>query len=527
MAQKRLCMRKSKEILRLKYELGKTEREIRDICGLKSKTTVHRCLERAGKAGITWPLPEGMTEDVLEAQLFPAIQPCKEFKKIAIDCAHVHEQMQMDNVTKKLIWEEYVESNPNNHYGYTQFCQYYNRWTNNLNFSMKQVYKAGEKVFVDFGSGLSVIDKETGEIMKTHVFVAVLGASKYSYAEAVFNQDLPSWILVNRHMLEFFGCVPQVIIPDNLKAAVDKADWYEPFINRSYEEFAGHYGTNIFPTRPRQPRDKALVENGVRLVKRWILARLRNRMFFSLAELNAAIRELLEKFNDNIMKKVGKSRRELFLTLDKPNMNPLPEHPFEYAEWKKARVGCDYHISFGKHMYSVPHYLKGSEIDIRATSSIVEVYLKGNRICSHKRSHKEHDFTTVKEHMPERHQAVAGITPQSLLDWAEKTGPNVLRMVQTKLDSKMFYEQSYRSCLGILNLARKYGNERLDKACKRALHFGTMSYPKVSSILEQKLEDQEYEKLYITRPHLNHENIRGGQEFADRLLEKQKTEEIQ
>lgn len=320
-------------------------------------------------------------------------------------------------------------------------------------------------------------------------------------------------------MLEYFGCVPEIIVPDNLKAAVEKACRYEPVVNRTYLEFASHYSAYVAPTRPYEPKDKALAENGVKLVKRWILIRLRDRVFFSLDELNTAIRELLEKFNAKLMKKIGKSRKELFESLDKPAMNPLPEIPFEYAEWKIVKPGPDYHVSFEKHLYSVPCTLKGRHLEIRATDTLIEVYLKDRHVCSHKRSRKEHGCTTLIEHMPENHKAVAGVTPESLIRQAERIGEHAVKLVKLKLDAGRFPENAYRSCLGILRFERKSGRERLNKACKRAVHFGSMSYQNISNILQYNLEDQKYEKIPVSRPPLNHENIRGKEEYRERFFD--------
>jgi len=517
MAQKRLCMRTSKEILKLKAE-GKSEREIRDILGLKSKTTVHRCIERAEKAGISWPLPSGTSEDALENGLFPR-QPAKTSDKAQIDFAYVHGQLQRKNATKTVLWEEYAEMHPGNHYGYTSFSELYNKWAGHLNYSMRQTYKAGEKVFVDFGGGLEYINRETGEYVKTHMFVAVLGASKYTYTEAVLSQDLPTWISANRRMFEFFGGVPEIIVPDNLKAAVEKADRYEPLINRTYEECAMHYGSHVAPTRPKEPRDKADVENGVKLVKRWILFRLRNEKFFSLHELNAAVHALLEKFNEKIVKKVGKSRKETFLTLDKPNMKPLPEKPFEFAEWKAVKPGPDYHVSFEKHLYSVPYTLIGKKLEVKATDMLIEVYLKDERVCSHQRSRRENGRTTIDGHMPESHRAVAGISEESLLSWAEKIGSDTAQLVKMRFESEKIVEHAFRGILGILRFARKFGRERLNKACKRAVHYKSISYQSVAIILKNNLESQEYEKPYVSRPPFKHENIRGKEEYDKCLFE--------
>lgn len=526
MAQKRLCMKTNKEILKLRFEHGKSEREIRDILGLKSKSTVHRCIKRAEAAGIGCPLPDGTTEDMLETKLFP-VQPAAASDKAPIDFAYIHEQLQRKDTTKTFLWEKYVEGNPKNHYKYTQFIVLYNRWAGSLNYCMRQTYNAGEKVFVDFGEGLRVLNKETGEYLKTHVFVGVLGASKYTYVEAVYSQDLPSWIAVNRHMLEFFGCVPGTIVPDNLKAAVEKASLYEPVINRTYEEFARYYKTYIAPARPYEPRDKADAENGVKLMKRWILVRLRDEIFYSLAELNAAMREVLVKFNDKVMKKIGKSRKELFLSLDKPSMMPLPEMPFEYAEWKVVKPGPDYHVEFNKRFYSVPYTYKGQKLDLRATDTLIEMYSKGEHVCSHKRNRSNQNrFTTIFEHMPDSHKAVAGITSESLMSWAKRIGEHALLLVKTKLNSVRIPQYAYRSCQGILRLAEKYKYERVNKACKRALYFHSTTYATVAGILRCNLEDQEYETTCVSRPPLLHANIRGKQEYETCLAKTQSTEVV-
>jgi transposase len=520
-------MRLNKDILRLRYEMGKTEREIRDMLGIKSKTTVHTCIQRAENAGLSWPLPAGMTEDMLELRLFP-YKPGTVSGKIPIDFAHVHAELQRKDTTKSYLWEQYAETHSGNHYGFTQFCELYNKWANSLNYSMKQTYKAGEKVFVDFGDGLSILDPATGEYIKTHIFVSVLGASKYTYTEAVLSQDLPTWIRVNRNMFEFYGGVPEVIVPDNLKSAVEKACRYEPLINRTYQECARHYGAHVAPTRPYEPRDKAHVENGVKLMKRWVLIRLRDKIFYSLAELNAAIREVLEKFNDKIMKKIGKSRKELFLTLDKPNMMPLPAIPFEFAEWKKVKPGPDYHVSFEKHLYSVPYTQKGQMLEIRATDTLVEIYKNGERMCSHKKSHKEYGVTTVTAHMPESHMHVAGVTAESLMTHAEKIGPFVLDLIKLRLNAGKFPEYAFRSCLGILRLAKKYSNERLNKACKRAIHYKATKYHNISTILQNNLEGQEeYEKTFVSRPPFTHSNIRGKQEYEQYIFDNNQTQIVE
>jgi transposase len=356
--------------------------------------------------------------------------------------------------------------------------------------------------------------------------VAVWGASQYAYAEAALTQDTASWIKLNINALRFFGCAPQAIVPDNLKAAVTQSCKYEPIINNTFIEFANHYDLAIMPARPAKPKDKALAENGVKLVKRWILARLRNRIFDTLAQLNAAIRELLEYYNTRIMKKYGKSRKELFASLDQPSAAPLPESDYEYAQWKKARVNINYHVNFEKHDYSVPYTLIHKEVDIKATGGVIEVYFQGERVCAHARSGRENGYSTVKEHMPPSHQKYLEWTPQRIIAWAGKYGPAVQTLVETIIASTKFPEQAYKRCLGIIRLANRYPHHRLNTACQRALKYQSLSYRTVADMLKNNTDKlPEIEAAPSSRRPLIHANIRGKQYFNDCLFEYQQTEE--
>ena len=520
MAQRRLCMRKVKEILRLKYELGKSQREIKRICGI-GKTTVQECLRRAKVTGISWPLPSGMTEEELEKLLFP--ENAEKFGinaiRTPIPFQYIYEELKRPNVTLSVLWEEYKQANPDG-YQLSWFGEQVREYLGRVNYSMRQEHKAGEKAFVDFGDGIDIVDGITGKIIKTEIFVFVWGASKKIYAEAVLNEDKATWIKVNINALSFFGCCPKAIVPDNLKAAVTKADRYEPEINRTFEEFAAHYGTAIMPARAGKPKDKPIAENGVKIAKRWILARLRNRIFTSLAELNTAIKELLIRFNSKVMKKINKSRDDLFLSLDKLYALPLPEKHYEYAEWKKAKVNINYHIAFEKHEYSVPYTFIHKEVDIKATIKLVEVYFNGQKICSHIRSRMGYGYTTLKEHMPPSHQKYLEWTPERILEWAGKYGPFVKILVKKIMDSRIFAEQAYKSCLGIIRLERHFTAVKLNAACERALRYNVLSYKGVKNILKNNLETRKEQLTPVSNTIKEHSNIRGADYFNNCLFEK-------
>ena len=514
MAQRRLCVRRIKEVLRLKYTLHKSQREISQACGV-GKTTVQNYVRRAEAAGLGWPLPEELSEDDLWNRLFPE-KAATPGTKAAIPLLYIWEELKRPNVTKALLWEEYKRDNPNG-YQYSYFSERVREYLGSVNYSMRQEHKAGEKAFVDFGTGTDLVDPANGELIPTRIFVFVWGASKKIYSEAVLAEDLASWIKINVHALEYFGCCPKAIVPDNLKSAVTKPCRYEPVINHTFEEFSDHYGTVILPARSGKPKDKPLAENGVKLAKRWILARLRNRVFHSLHELNAAIKDVLADLNSRKMKKIGKSRDELFLSLDKPNALSLPEKPYEYAEWKKAKVNINYHIAFEKHEYSVPYTYIHKEVEIKATANVIEVYFKGQRICSHPRSRTEHKYTTRREHMPPAHQKYLEWTPERILQWAGHDGPQVKILVERIMSSRRYPEQAYKSCLGIIRLSHHFPLERLNHACHRALRYNIYSYAGVKNILQNKL-DLVPESQYVSKTPLQHENIRGSHYFAADLF---------
>lgn len=502
-------MRQIIEVLRLKYEAGLSHERIARACGL-SKGVVSKYLSLAQVQGVTWPLPEDTDEVRLEALLFPARTPPARFAEP--DYFQVHQELKTKGVTLQLLWAEYVECHGGKAYRYSQFCHHYRLWRGRQRRSMRQVHRAGEKAFIDYcGPTVPVVDPSTGEVRRAQVFVAVLGASSYTFAEATWSQSLPDWIASHQRMLRFFGGVPELLVPDNLKAAVTKADRYTPQINATYAELAAHYQTAVLPARPYKPKDKAKAEAAVLLVERWILARLRHQTFFSLAELNAAITDLLPALNQRPFQGRIESRQSLFEALDRPALRPLPATPYVYAEWRKARPGIDYHIEIDKRLYSVPHALVGVKLDVRITDTAVEVMHKGQRVALHPR-HGKSRFVTLTEHMPKSHQAHQNWSPGRFLNWASDIGPATRDVVQRQLKNRPHPEHGYRACLGLLNLSRRYSRDRLEQACGRALAIDSASYQSISSILKQGL-DQLTLPLADDEPDLTelpvHTNVRG------------------
>ncbi len=514
MAAERLSMRKTKEILRLYYGMGLGKRQIARSCTV-SPSTVVEYIQRAEKAGIGWPLPEEWDDTTLEAMMFSeGKHHKKEVDRPLPDMQEIHKELKNKGVTRQLLWVEYKEKYPDG-YEYSQFCEHYKKWKQSLDVSLRQPYRAGEKMFVDFaGKTMRVNDPVSGKAKEAAIFVAVLGASNYTYAEALESQALSSWIGAHSNALEYFGGVPEITIPDNLKAAVTKACRYEPDLNPTYHDMARHYGTVVIPARAGKPRDKAKVEAGVLVVTRWILAALRKQTFFSMKELNDRIRELLERLNNHRFRKLHGSRRELFETIEKPALKPLPASRYEYAEWKKATVNIDYHLEVDGHFYSTPYPLVKKQVEVRLTSQIVEILYKGRRIATHLRSYERGTFTTIAEHRPEAHQKYLQWTPSRLIQWAESIGPETARLIETILARRPHPEQGYRSCLGILRLGKKYTPERLEAASRRALSIRAYTYRSVSSILKSGLDRIALPEKKEVIQQIHHENIRGGHYYG-------------
>ena len=512
MAKERISMRKIKEILRLYFEATLSHRQIAVINHI-GRTTAQEYILRFKASGLLWPLAASVTEEELEKKLYP-VNKEKGVNRPALDFPYLVEEIRKPDATLSVLWDEYKQQYPDG-YQYSHFCDLFRVYTKSLNYSMRQEHKAGEKTFIDFGaSPLTIIDLRSGQEKSVKIFVAVWGASNYMFAKGCYDEKLATWIQLNIDALTFFGCCPKAMVPDNLKAAVSKASRYEPDINPTYAEFAEHYGTVIFPARPYRPKDKPKAENGVKLAKCWILFRLRNQKFYSLAELNQAVKVLLTSFNNRLMKKFKKSRRELFELLDKPHALSLPEQPYEYAEWKKAKVQFNYHVSHEGHEYSVPFTLIHKIVDIKATAKLLEVYFNGNRVCSHPRSWQAPGYSTVTAHMPPSHQKYLEWTPERILHYAEKYGAAVKALIQKVMASRKFPEQAYKACLGIIRLENKYTALRLNLACERALAYHAYSYKSVVNILEKGLEKQPV-AAETSATATQHENIRGASYYLE------------
>jgi transposase len=505
-------MRQIREVLRLKHEKGLSQRAIARACGLGSGT-VSEYLGRGKGAGLCWPLPAEMDDAALEARLFPRPEAGRE--RVQPDLLHIHQELRRAGVTLYLLWEEYRQAYGESGYGYSQFCEIYRRWEKKLKPSMRQVHRAGEKTFVDFsGKRPSIVDGKTGEEITVELFVAALGASGYTYAEATLTQQLHDWTAAHVRMLEYFEGSTELWVPDQLRSAVSRPCRYEPEVNRSYQELASHYGAVVLPARPRAARDKAKVESMVQVVQRWILARLRNRTFFSLSEINAAIGVLLEDLNGRRMQKIGKSRRELWEQLDRPALKALPTRPYERAEWKTCRVSIDYHIEVERHHYSVPFQLLGQQVEARFTGTMVEIYSKGRRLVSHPRRY-DRQHSTLAEHMPSSHREHAEWTPSRLIHWGQKSGPATGRLVAGILERRPHPEQGYRACLGLMRLGRLYGAARLEAACERAEHLRSFSYRTVNNILTSAQDRLPLEvEVPAKEATRTHDNIRGGFYYA-------------
>ncbi len=503
-------MRKIKEVLRLHKEIGFSERQIAKSCGI-SRSTVQEYLHRIQRAGLSWPLPSELDDAQLENLLFPPIQPIASENRGMPPMDSLYQELKKKGVTLQLLWCEYKQSNPEG-YQYSQFCKRYHQWVEKLDVCLRQEYRAGEMLFVDYaGQTIAVQNSLTGQTQEAYLFVAALGASHYIFAEASFSQDLPSWISSHVHAFEFFGGAPEILIPDNTKTAVTHPSRYEPDLNPTYLNLAEHYGTVVIPARVAKPRDKAKVESAVLIVERWILAALRNHTFFSLSELNQAISQKLEDLNNHPFQKLPTTRRALFETLEKPALKPLPEKPYEYAEWKKARVNIDYHIEVDHHYYSVPYQLIKEQVDVRLTSMTLEVLFKNRRVASHTRSYQKGKFTTLNEHLSKSHHALLEWTPSRMIRWASKYGPHTEKLITHLLETKTHPHHGFRSCLGILRLGKSYSSERLEAACALALHIKGYSYKSVDSILKTGLDRKNVlleTKKECSNP-ISHLNIRG------------------
>jgi transposase len=510
MSQGRVSMHHIREVIRLTFS-GLSQRQIGRSLGL-SNGVIAKYQRAIRRADLQWPLPPEMDDQDLASHLRLPGSDSNNLIRVEPDFAHIHQQLKRKGVTRQLLWEEYCSSVTGQPYGYTQFCVRYQEWKTKLGVVMRQTHWAGEKLFVDYcGQTIDIVNGASGEFKTAQIFVAVLGASNYTYAEATHTQGLFDWLGAHTRAFTFFGGVPSLIVPDNLRSGVTKACRYEPQLNRSYAELLSYYRTTALPARPYKPRDKAKVEVGVQLVERWILARLRHQTFFSLFALNLAISKLLVDLNQRPFKKLPGTRQSQFQALDRPALSPLPAEPYEYAEWRKARVHLDYHIEIAGHYYSVPHSLIKREIDVRVTDRMIECFDRGTRVALHPRSEMRGAHSTQPEHMPHSHRAHHQWTPRRFVSWAASIGPGTQELVEHLLTNKPHPEQGYRSCLGLLSLAKRYDRMRLEAACRRALSLGSRTRSSVASILAHGLDQQPLtdpstgkdESVFVLSDHAN------------------------
>lgn len=502
----KITMRKISEILRQRYDLKLKVREIAASINVATGS-VSRYLQRAKAAGITWPLPPQLTEEELYNQLFlPVEKQCK--NRPVPDWEWVHREVRKKGMSLLLLWREYRETQPDG-LCYSQFCHHFLQYKKSVTPIMRQVHKAGEKSFVDYaGMKMPWLDVKTGEVHEAEIFVGCLGASQFTFVEATRSQQLPDWIQSHIHMFEYFGGVSEIVVPDNLKSGVNKAHRYDPDINANYQYLGEHYGIAIVPARAAEPKDKAKVENAVGCIERQILAPLRHHTFTSLTEMNMAIQKRLIDFNNQSFQKMKTSRRELFESIDKPALKPLPPHRYQYAEWKKVKVNVDYHFVFDDNYYSVPFKYIHQKIELRISGNTIECFFKNQRIAAHARIYKKYKHATLAEHMPPTHRAHAEWTPDRMLRWANKIGTHTTEYIDRMMASRSFPQQAFRACLGLLRLGNQFGNERLEKACKKALVIGATRYQQVESILKNHLEDVPDKESESAQLSL-HDNIRG------------------
>jgi transposase len=506
-------VRQIREILRLHYEVHLGERQIAAISGV-GKGTVQRFLQRASAAGLGWPLPEELDDSQLEKLLFPPA-PAPAGTRPEPDFTKVHQELKSNrSVTLQLLWEEYKEDHPEG-VRYSWFCEQYRAWARHLDVVLRQDHRAGEKMFVDHaGDTVDIIHPITGETRPAYIFVAVLGASNYTYAEATWTRDLTDWVASHTRALQFFQGVTKLVVPDQWRAGVSRPCYWEPELNRTYQEWATHYGVAIVPARPRHARDKAKVEQGVLLTQRWVLAVLRKRQFFDLAQLNEAIQELIDKLNRRPFRKLPGTRVELYEKLDRPALASLPAQPYVFAQWKKERVRLDYHVDVEGHHYSTPYQLVGQQIEARYTASVVEILYRGKRVASHPRSSEVPGHSTIPAHRPKAHQRYLEWNPTRLLEWAASIGLFTVRFVEGLLTNHPHPEAGFRAGMGLRPLVREYGAARLESACMRAVRFKLYRLGHIRSILTTGLDQQPLPQLVPATPPVEHQNIRGADYYA-------------
>jgi transposase len=504
-------MRKIREVLRLALNCNMGHREIARSCSV-APATVGNYVNPVKEKGLSYAEISRMSDDELR-RFFQGPKP-EQKARPEPDWEEIHRELKQKGVTLQLLWQEYKQAHPDG-WQSTQFCEHYNRWKGKLDISLRQTYKAGERMFVDYaGLTVPVTERDRGLVWEAQIFVAALGASNYTYAEATRDQTLPNWIGSHIRAFEYFQGVAQIIVPDNPKVGVSAPCRYEPDINPTYHDMARHYGCAVIPARVRKPQDKAKVETAVQIVERWILAPLRKRTFFGLPELNQAIWELLEAMNNRPFQKLSGSRRSWFLSIDRPALLPLPQTRYTFAEWKYAKVNIDYHVELFRHYYSVPYQLIHETAEIRYTRTTVEIFHKSSRVASHLRDDTPGMHTTVKEHMPRSHQEYLDWTPSRIINWAAKVGEATAQVVETVMNEREHPAQGFRSCMGIMSLGKRYSPERLEAACRRAIIIRGCRYRSIRSILEKGLDKQPLPEINDPgRLPIEHRNIRGSEYY--------------
>jgi len=506
-------MRQLRELLRLRLQAELSMRQIKDSLRI-SLGAVQKVISQAEAQGLSWASIEQLDDQQLARRFYPEADTRVSATLQLPDWVEVHQELRRKGVTKHLLWEEYTQAYPNRSYSYPQYCFLYQAWLKKQKRSMRQTHKAGDKLFVDYaGQTVPIVQADTGEVRFAQIFVAVLGASNYTYCEATWTQSLPDWLGSHARVFDFIGGVPRLIVPDNLKSGVSKACRYDPDINPAYQQLAAHYGVAIMPARPRKPQDKSKAEVGVQIIERWILARLRHHTFFSLTELNQCIRALLGEVNNKPFKQLKGTRQQWFESLDKPVLMPLPKQAYQYTDIKTVKVNVDYHIQYDQHLYSVPHHLVGEKLELHAKAQLIELYFHNQRVTSHARQYRP-GTTTVAAHMPVRHEKHHQWTAGRLMNWAKDLGDDVLHWVQAQLQRKQHEQQAYRVCLGLLNLSRQYPAERLNKARAIANQNQLYRLKQIKSILQSNQDQLLTEsKEQLTLLPQDHENIRGPENF--------------
>jgi transposase len=514
-------MRKINEILRLHFDCKLSNREIASSCSI-SRSTVSEYIHRAQAAGLSWPLPADCDEVQLEQMLFPSHSGRPKTTAPTPDLGEIHEKLKQKGMTLALLWERYKKDNPEG-FQYSHFCELYREWSKRVDVVMRQTHRAGEKLFSDFaGTRLHVTDASTGEIRDAHLFVAAAGASSFTYAEAFPSENSEAWCMGHAHTFMYMGGVTEKIVPDNPRSVIDKPSPYEPDVHGDFHYMASFFGAAVIPARVGKPRDKAKVEAAVKVATMWIIAALKDRTFFSLAELNTAVKDLLEKLNNRPFKKMPGSRRSVFEAVERAALKPLPPGRYEYTKIGYSKAGLDYHISVDGHLYSVPYEHARQKLEYRLTSKTLEVFFQGKRIASHHRLWIQGKSSTLKEHMPSHHMKYQDVyvewTPERVISWAAQIGESTAIAAESIMRSKPHPELGFRACLGVVRLARAWGNARVDAACRRAVELNACSYKYIKLILESGSGDARPAAKQLTLS-IAHDNVRGPEYYKEQTVE--------